>query len=148
MEFIELNFFKKLAIYSLILGAICGLISIIPFFMPIFALFFLPFLGAILPLYLLIKKDGFTSNQNKTFAFLGAISGLCITTGYIFVLIPIVFIIHLILKNYYDYGIQYLNLFLFALFFVMIATVYMAANSVAGLIFGIIYKYFKGNQNG
>lgn len=148
MEFVDIKFLKKLAVYSLILGASSAIISLIPFFMPFFALFFVPFLGAIIPLILLIKKDGFSSDENKTYAFLGAISGFFLCISYIFVLVPFVFIFHLISKNYYDYGIQYLNFFLFALFFVMIATVYVTTNSVTGLISGIIYKYLKGKQNG
>lgn len=148
MEFIKLVFLKKLTFYSIILGGICGILSLIPFLMPPLALFLLPFLGALIPLYLLIKLDGFTSDKNKTFALLGGMSGFFITAGYITTLVPSVALVHLIFKSYYDYGIQSLNLFLFVLFFSMIATVYIITNSAAGLIFGIIYKYLKENQNG
>lgn len=145
MEKINLVYIKKLSVYSLILGGICAILSFIPLFMPFFSLFFLPFLGAILPLVLLIKIDGFYSEENKTYSILGTISGFCLCASYVIILIPFVWIFHLISKSYYDYGIQYLNPFLFILFFVMIALVYMITNAVVGLIVGFVHKYIKGN---
>lgn len=146
MENISLEYLKKLAIYSVILGAACAIISLIPFFMPVISLFLLPFLGAIAPIILLVKLDNFDSGENKTFAILGAISGFCICLSYCIVFVPIVFLIHLIFKSYYDYGVQYLNLFLSILFFVMVSIVYVTANAALGLIFGIIYNYIKQNK--
>ena len=147
MEQIDFIYFKKLGIYSLILGAISGVLSSIPIFMPFLTLFFMPFLGAIAPLIILLK-EGFSPNETKTFAIFGGISGLFTCAGFLLSFIPLIFIIHLINKNYYDYGISNLNLFLFCLFFVMIGTVYITTNSVTGLITGGIYNYFKGKQNG
>lgn len=148
MNTIDFKFIIKLSIYSLILGGICAILSLIPFFMPFFSLFFIPFLGAFIPLILLIKNEKFYSEENKTYSILGAISGLCMCISYIAILVPFVLIFHLISKSYYDYGIQYLNFFLFILFFIMIALVYMTTNAVCGLIVGFIHKYIKGNQNG
>lgn len=146
MENISLEHLKKLAIYSAILGASFAVISLIPVFMPVISLFLLPFLGAIAPIILLIKLDNFDSGENKTFAILGAISGFCICLSYTVIFAPLVFLIHLIFKSYYDYGIQYLNLFLLILFFIMVSIVYVTANAALGLIFGIIYNYIKLNK--
>ncbi len=143
MEVIELKFFKYLAIYSAVIGGVSAILSLIPPVMPFLTLFFLPFAGTVAPFVLLIKKDGFYSKENKTYAILGAISGFFISLSFLVVFVPAVFLIHLIFKNYYDYGIQFLNLFLFALFFIMTATVYITSNTAVGLIFGVIYKYVK-----
>ena len=147
MEYIDIKYFKKLGIYSLILGGISGVISTIPILLPFFAVFFLPWFGALIPIILLVK-EGFCPNEVKTFAIFGGLSGFAICTGFLFTFVPLVFIIHLINKNYYDYGIQGLNLFLICLFFVMIAMVYIIPNAVLGLIAGSVYKYFKGKNNG
>ena len=147
MEKIDFLYFKKFGIYSLILGGICAILSLIPVFMPPLALFFMPFLGTIIPLVLLMR-DGLKPAEVKTYAILGGISGLLICVGFLVLFTPLVAIVHLINKNYYDYGISNLNLFLFCLFFVMIASVYIITNCVTGLIMGAIYNYFKGEKNG
>lgn len=147
MEKIKFVYLKKIFFYSLILGAACGIFSLVPYFMPFFSLFFLPFLGSVVPFILLVKKDGFYSSENLTYIFLGALSGFCLSVGFFAVFVPFVLIIHLINKNYYDYGMQYLNLFLFVLFFAMIALVYVVINAGAGLLFGIVYKYIKEKTN-
>ncbi len=148
MEKIDFIFFKILGIYSLILGGLCAIFSLIPSLMPFFTLFFMPFLGGYIPLILLIQKNGFSPSENKTFAIFGGLSGLMICAGFLVVFVPLVGVIHLINKNYYDYGIQNLNLFLFCLFFIMISVVYITSNAVVGLIVGGIYTYFKGRKNG
>jgi len=147
LEKIDLIYFKNLGIYSAILGGICAILSLIPIFMPFFSLFFAPFLGCLIPLVLLVVKDGFQSNETKTYTILGGISGLCICFSYLIIFSPLAAIIHLINKNYYDYGIHDLNLFLIALFFVMIASVYVITNCVTGLIAGGIYIYIKDGKN-
>jgi len=143
MENIDFKYFKNIVIYSSILGALCAVLSLIPAIMPYFALFLLPFAGALVPLFLIIKLDNFYTDENKTYAILGAASGVFICLSYFIVFIPLVFLIHLIFKNYYDYGISSLNLFLFFLFLIMVEIVYILANSVAGLLFGVVYKYIK-----
>lgn len=144
MEKIDLIYFKKLFLYSIILGGICAILSLIPIFMPFFSLFFAPFLGAITPLLLLIFKDNFYSKETKTYAILGGISGFFICFSYLFLFSPLALIIHFINKSYYDYGIHNLNIFLIAMFFIMIAIVYMITNATVGLIIGAIYTYIKG----
>lgn len=143
MEKIDIIYFKQLCIYSIIIGGVCGILSSIPIIMPFLTLFFMPFLGAIPPIILLIKT-GFNPNETKTFAIFGGISGAAICAGFLISFVPLIAIIHLINKNYYDYGIQNLNLFLFCLFFVMIATIYITTNAVGGLLCGLVYNYFKG----
>ena len=141
-------FFKKLGIYSLILGAISGIISLIPPLMPAVAFFILPVFGAVAVLIYMMKKDNFAANEVKTFAILGGLSGVVIAAAFLVAFIPLVEIIYLINKNYYDYGIQALNLFLCVLLFGMIAATYFLTSCVAGLLTGAIYTYFKGKNNG
>ena len=141
-------FFKKLGIYSLILGAISGIISLIPPLMPAVAFFILPVFGAVAVLIYMMKKDNFAANEVKTFAILGGLSGVVIAAAFLVAFIPLVEIIYLINKNYYDYGIQALNLFLCVLLFGMIAATYFLTSCVAGLLTGVIYTYFKGKNNG
>lgn len=141
-------FFKKLGIYSLILGAISGIISLIPPLMPAVAFFILPVFGAVAVLVYMMKKDNFAANEVKTFAILGGLSGVVIAAAFLVAFIPLVEIIYLINKNYYDYGIQALNLFLCVLLFGMIAATYFLTSCVAGLLTGAIYTYFKGKNNG
>ncbi len=141
-------FFKKLGIYSLILGAISGIISLIPPLMPAVAFFILPVFGAVAVLVYMMKKDNFAANEVKTFAILGGLSGVVIAAAFLVAFIPLVEIIYLINKNYYDYGIQALNLFLCVLLFGMIAATYFLTSCVAGLLTGAIHTYFKGKNNG
>lgn len=149
MEIIDIKYWKLLSIYSLILGAVSGLLSVISIFMPFFSLFFLPFLGCIPPLALIIFKDGFYSNENKTYAILGGYSGLCLSAGYVLTFVPTAFIVHFFLKSYYFGNIvKNLNIYLIVMFFVMIALIYIITNCVTALLFGLTYKYFKESANG
>ena len=147
MEKIEFKYFKLLAIYSVILGGACSILSLIPIFMPFFSLLFLPFFGCIAPFLVLILKDEIQIKYLKTYAVLGALSGICLCFGYFIIFVPLVRLIVLINKNYYSYGITFLNPFLAVMFFVMIASVYAITNSVVGIATGFVYNYFKGTEN-
>lgn len=149
MEYIDLKYWKLLGIYSLILGGISGLISTITIFMPFFSLFFLPFLGCLAPLIILVFKDGFETKENKTYAILGAFSGGCISVSYLIVFVIIAYIVHFIFKSYYFGAIvQYLNLYLLIMFMTMIALIYIITNAVTALLFGLSYNYYKEIKNG
>ncbi len=138
---------KNAVIYSLILGAICSLAALIPYFMPFIALFFIPFLGSIPVFILLIKRDNFNSGDYKDYAIIGAISGLFLGVSYFPIWCILVSIIHFIFKSYSDYGMGHVGIFLFTVFLVMILLVYSITNAGVGLLGGIIHIFIKGKIN-
>ncbi len=137
-------YIKKLIIYSAITGVIGAVLSLIPKLMPFVSLFLLPFFGCIPPLIILMTLDKYNSKTNSTWAIMGATSSGIVCFCFLTVFIPLVFIIHLIFKNYYDYGIQYLNFFLTIMLFVMIEITYVATGAVIGLATGAIHNYIEG----
>ena len=127
---------RRIAIFSVIFGAVIGLIAVIP---PLIGmcLFILSFLSApILILYM--KKNekylGFIDNQQG--AILGAISGFFTTIGFFVTFCPMVCILHLIFKKYYSYAIPDMiqtGLWLLFVIIFMVALIFAMTNAASGM---------------
>ncbi|MBQ8847642.1 MAG: hypothetical protein IJ003_01710 [Candidatus Gastranaerophilales bacterium] len=137
---------KRIAIFSVIFGAVIGLIAVIP---PLIGmcLFVLSFLSApILILYM--KKNekylGFIDNQQG--AILGAISGFFTTVGFFVTFCPMVCILHLIFKKYYSYAIPDMiqtGLWLLFVIIFMVALIFAMTNSASGMGTSWILGYIE-----
>lgn len=135
---------KRTALFSLILGAIIGLISIIP---PIigFCLFILSFFsGAIVILYMKKDEKHIAYLTNEQAAIVGGVIGFFTTLGFFVTFSPMVCILKLIFKNYYSYMIPDMlsnALWLFFVIVFMVAVIFAMTNSA--LAMGIIWLINK-----
>lgn len=137
---------KKTAIFSALLGAFVGIISLIPSLIG-FCLFFLTFIAA--PVVIIYMKQnekhlGIINNEQGT--ILGAIIGFCSTIGFFIVFCPMVCIIKLIIKSYYTYMIPDMfkeALWLLILIVVIVALVFAATNSATAMGVSALYNQFE-----
>ena len=114
---------KKAGIFSVVLGAIIGIISLFPFAIGL-SLFVLGFLSsAIVILYMKKDEKHISYLTNEQGAILGGIIGFFATIGFFVIFSPMVFIIHLINKNYYAYIIPDMLSSAIWLFFVVVFVV-------------------------
>lgn len=132
---------KKISIYSAVLGAGLAVLSLIPQIMPVITLFILPFLSAIIIFTVLRFKDKAANILDiKEYSVIGG--GIGAISGFSFLIIftPLVSLVHLIFKNYYAYGINYLNFFVALVFIVTISVIFLITNAGGGLLFGFLAK--------
>ncbi len=130
---------KKTAVLSLILGACIGLFSLLPLVVGL-SLFIMCFLLS--PIVLLYMKKGkyIETINNEQGAILGAIIGFCATVGFFASFAPMVYILHLIFKNYYAYAIPdmfSMGLWLFFVILIMVGIIFAMTNSVSAM--GIVW---------
>lgn len=145
---IDILSFKKLNVYSAIFGAGLGIPALVPNIMPVISLFILPFLSGIIILTLMKIREEIDKNQEltiKDYALFGAVVG--ITSGFSFLIIftPAVVLLHLLMKNYYTYGLDYLNFFLACVLIISVTLIFGTTNSVGGLLVGFLLKQFSKN---
>lgn len=136
----DINIIKKALIFSAIFGAGLAILALIPALMPVITLFILPFLSAIIifaTLRFTEKNINFKMMEYAVFG--GSIGGIC---GFSFLIIfaPLVLLIHLIFKNYYAYGINYLNFFVAFIFIITISAIFLITNAGGGLLAGFIMQ--------
>lgn len=138
---------KNTSIYSAIFGAGLAIFALIPALMPTISLFLLPFLSAIIVLTALKKlsPDTLKGLQTKDFAILGGISGTICCASFLIIFSPMVLILKLLIKNYYTYGIDFLNFFLASVLIVSIMLIFFSTNAVGGLLTGFLINWFEKN---
>lgn len=131
---------KKATVFALMLGAIIGIISLIPAFIGL-ALFILSFFSSVIVILYMKKDEKHLSYlTNEQGAILGGIIGFFATVGFCSVFTPMVGIIHLIFKNYYSYAIPDLlhsALWLFFVLVFMVGVIFALINSVSAM--GLIW---------
>ena len=74
---------------------------------------------------------------------IGGISGF----SFLIVFTPLVLLIHLIFKDYYAYGINYLNFFIAMVFIITISIIFLITNAGGGLLAGFLIKQFDKLKN-
>lgn len=128
---------KRASIFSLILGAIIGLIALIPTLIALCMFVVLPFLASIIVILFMKKNDkhlGILTNEQG--AILGGIIGFCATLGHFLTFSCMVCILRMIFRNYYAYTIpDMLNqaLWLFFVVVFMVALIYAMTNAVSAM---------------
>ena len=127
---------QKTALFSLIFGAIIGLLSIIPPFIGL-TLFILAFCSsAIIMPYMKKNEKHVAYLTNEQGAIMGGIIGFCATLGFFATFSPMVCIMKMIFKGYYTYMIPDMlanALWLFFVIVFMVSLIFAMTNSVAGM---------------
>ena len=127
---------KRTAIFSLILGAFIGLLSLFPFLIG-FCLFMLAFFSSVIIMLFMRKNEKHIAYlTNEQGAIMGGIIGFFTTIGFFITFAPMVSIIHLIFKKYYSYMIPDMLTSALWLFFVivfMVALIFALTNSATGM---------------
>lgn len=138
---------KKISIYSAIFGAGLAVLALIPALMPTISLFLLPFLSGIIILLALKKlsPDTLKGLQTKDFSILGGIAGTICCTSFLIIFSPMVLILKIFIKNYYTYGIDFLNFFLASVLIISIMLIFFSTNAVGGLFTGFLINWFDKN---
>ena len=135
---------KKACIFSLIFGAIIGLISLVPQVVGL-GLFIVSFMSSFFVI-LFMKKDekhlAFINNEQG--AILGGMIGFASGLGFFASFSPMVYILHLIFKKYYSYAIPYIvndALWLFFVIVFMVCLIFALTNSAVGM--GVAFVFNK-----
>jgi len=127
---------KRASLFSLILGATIGIISLIPQMIGL-GIFILAFVcPVIVIIYMRIKENYFTVLDNRSGATIGGIIGFFAGVGFFFSFCPLVLLLHLIFKNYYSYGIPYIiqdAFWLFLVFVFMISITFAMTSAATGM---------------
>lgn len=127
---------KRTAIFSLILGAVLGLASLIPALIG-FMLFVLAFFSSVIVMLYMKKNEKHIAYlTNEQGAIMGGIVGFFSTIGFFVSFCPMVCIIKLIFKKYYAYMIpDMLNsaMWLFFVVVFMVAFIFALTNSASGM---------------
>lgn len=136
---------KNTAIYSAIFGAGLGVCALIPALMPVISLFLLPFLSGIIVLLALkrLNPDALSGLSTRDFAILGGISGTICLAAFLIIFSPMVLILKILIKNYYTYGIDFLNFFLASVLIASIMLIFFATNAAGGLLAGFLFNWFN-----
>ena len=128
---------KRASIFSLILGAILGLIALFPSIIG-FALFIVGFLASIIVILYMKKNEkhlGIIDNEQG--AILGGIIGFFTGVGFFFFFSPMVCILRLIFKEkYYSYAIPDIvteAFWLFVIIVIMVSVIFALTNSATGM---------------
>lgn len=142
---IDIKNLKTTCVISAVFGALLGIAALIPNIMPIISLFILPFLSAIIVL-LFMKMRRFLDinniNEMKEYAVLGGVIGAVSGFSFFIIFCPLVLLIHLFVKTYYTYGINFLNFFLAIVFLIVIMSIFVTTNAAGGLLIGVLIKQF------
>ncbi len=127
---------KRTAIFSIILGAIVGLVSLLPFLIGI-SLFSLAFFSSVVVMLYMKKDEKHISYlTNEQGAIMGGLIGFFSTIGFFLTFSPMVCILHLIFRNYYSYMIPDMlkdALWLFVVVVFMVGIIFALTNSATGM---------------
>ena len=109
--------------------------------MPAISLFILPFLSALIIFSILrITEKNLPELEIKEYAVLGAGIGGIAGFSFLIIFTPLVLLIHLVFKDYYAYGINYLNFFVAFVFIITISIIILITNAGGGLLSGFLIK--------
>lgn len=138
---------KQTSILSAILGAILGVLTVIPFVRNFSFLILILCISAVVMVYMK-KNDLLGILDVKEGALLGAIIGFVSFIAFSIVFIPLVAIIGLIFKGYYTFGINLLlrtsGFFVLVMLVIFMAILSALMNSFAGLVTAYMYEVLSG----
>ena len=137
---------KKALFFSLLFGAMAGLISLFPVFIGFCLSVLMLFAAPIVILYMKKDKKHLGIIDNQQGAVLGAIIGFFSMIGFFVTFAPMVCIIHLIYKKYYAYAIPDMiqtGAWLFFVLVFIVALVFAMTNSVSGMGCAFVLNYFE-----
>lgn len=133
---------KRAVIFSLILGAFLGLISLIPSLIGI-GILILSFFSSVIVILFMKKNEkylGIIDTQQG--AILGSIIGFFSSVGFFISFCPMVMLISMIYKKYYTYTIPYIvqdALWLLFIIIFMVGAMMALLNSVGGMALAYLF---------
>ncbi len=137
---------KRAFIFSLILGAVVGIASLIPAVVG-FALFLLMFLsGPMIIIYMKKNEKYISFLNNEQGAIIGAVIGFGATVGFFASFSPLVCVIKLIIKTYYTYAIPDMlseALWLYLILVIALAAIFAATNSASSMGLTWVYSHLE-----
>lgn len=137
---------KRAFIFSLILGAFLGILSLIPVIIG-FSSFILMFLCAPIIIMYMKKNEKYISFlSNEQAAILGGIIGFGSTIGFFASFSPLVCVVKMIFKSYYAYMMPDMlsgALWLFFLLVFIIAAIFAATNAASSMGLNWVYSHFE-----
>ena len=139
----DINIIKNISVFSAIFGAGLAFLALIPALMPVITLFILPFLSAMVIFAALRLTNKSYNFEMKEYAILGGITGAISGFSFLIIFTPLV----LFFKNYYTYGINYLNFFVAIVFIVTISIIFLITNTAGGMLAGLLEKQFDKFKN-
>lgn len=138
---------KQTALLSAILGAIIGVLTLIPFVRNFSFLILILCISAVILVYMK-KNDLIGIIDAKEGAILGAVIGFVSFVAFSIVFIPLVSLVGLIFKNYYTYGITLLlkasGFFVMILLVGFLGVLSALMNAFAGLATAYVYEILSG----
>ncbi len=141
---------RKLSLLSLILGALIGLIALLPDTTG-YCLFFLMFFTSFFVILYMRKDKNYKIASTKEGTILGALIGFISTVGFFLSFSPMVCILKLIFKqNYYSFGIPDMISMGFWLFFVIVfmtSIVFALTNSITGMFLSWLLDKVDNNED-
>ena len=136
---------KQALIFAFILGAVLGIISLIPQLLWICILILALLSAPIVIIYMKSKEIlGIISTENA--AQMGSLLGAISTVGFFVTFAPLVCIVKLIFKKYYAYAIPDMLSGVFWLFIVivlMVALIFAATNCASTMGLNMLYSAFE-----
>ena len=138
---------KQTTILSAILGAILGLLTLIPFVRNFTFLILILFIAVVVLVYM--KKHNLIGIlDTREGAILGALIGFISFIAFSIVFMPLVSLVGLIFKSYYTFGISYLmrasGFFVLIMLVVFMAMLSALMNAFTGLVTAYIYEILTG----
>lgn len=138
---------KQTAILSTILGAIIGVLTLIPFVRNFSFTILILCISAVVLIYM--KRNELIGIINvKEGAVLGAIIGFVSFIAFSIVFVPLVALVGLIFKNYYTFGISYLlrasGFFVLVVLIIFLGLLSALTNAFAGLVTAYVYEVLSG----
>jgi len=143
----NLQIVKQTAILSAILGAILGVLTLIPFVRNFSFMLLILAIAAVVIVYMK-KNDLIGIIDVKEGAILGAIIGFISFIAFSIVFVPLVAIVGAIFKGYYTFGITYMlrisGLFVLIMLVGFLGLLSALMNAFAGLVTAYVYEVLSG----
>lgn len=140
---------KKALVFAIILGAVIGIVSVIPIFIGL-SFFILTLLSAPIVMIFMRTKGLLYTLDAKKSALVGALIGASAIIGFFFTFSPLVCIVKLIFKSYYAYMLPQMITSAMWLFFAvifMVAFVFALTNSATAMGVNWLYSYIESLDN-
>ena len=138
---------KQTAILSAILGAILGVLTLIPFVRNFSFMLLILCISAVIIVYMK-KNDLIGIIDAKEGAILGAIIGFISFIAFSIVFVPLVTIVGAIFKGYYTFGITYMfrvsGFFVLVMLVVFLGMLSALMNAFSGLVTAYLYEVLTG----
>ena len=137
---------KRAFIFSLLLGASIGILSLIPSLIALSIFVLLPLSAPIVIIYMKKNEKYISFLDYVQSAILGGFIGFAATLGFFASFSPLVCVLKLIIKTYYAYMIPDMlsgALWLFIIIVLFVAFIFAMVNSVSAMGLTWIYSYFE-----